>query len=55
MIYRKKFWYLIAEITAVRPQNLRISVTFQLDCSDPLYTMDDCKNYSETTVRKRTQ
>ena len=27
----------------------------QFDYSDPQYTVDHCKKYSETTVRKRTQ
>ena len=55
VIYCKRCWYLIAEITAIRLQNLKIWVTFQLDYSDPLYTVNDSTKYSETTVGKRTQ
>ena len=36
-------------------QKLEVWATIQFDCSDPLYTMNDCKKSSETTEGKRTQ
>ena len=36
-------------------QNLKVLGIMQFDYSDPQYTVDHCKKYSETTVRKRTQ
>ena len=43
------------KIAVIELQNLKVWRMIQFDYSDPLYTIDDCKKYSETTVGKRTQ
>ena len=43
------------ETAGIRPQKIRALLTLQLNCSDPLHALDDCKKYSETTVGNRTQ
>ena len=46
---------LTLESAGIRLQKIQALMTLQLNHSDPLYALSDCKKYSEITVGKRTQ